>query len=67
MTSLDRYQIVLLPRREVLVADCSLGEAVAYVRGYHEASQQGRREAVIVPSRSRSLQVGQPLRLARSA
>lgn len=49
MASLDRFQVVLLPRREVLVSDLQLPEAVAYLAGYCEVMPPGRQEAVIAP------------------
>ena len=47
MASLDRFQVVLLPRREVMVSDLKLSEAAAYLRGYHDVMPPGRQEAVI--------------------
>jgi hypothetical protein len=42
----ERFQVVLLPQREQVVSDCTLAEAGAFVRGYHEG--HGRGQAVIV-------------------
>jgi hypothetical protein len=42
-----RFRIVLLPRRQVIVDHCSLAEAVAFLRGYHEVVNSQQQEAVI--------------------
>jgi len=55
MKLLDRFQVVLMPRREVLACGLSLAEAVAYVSGYEEANGDGRCEAVIALSQRPAL------------
>ncbi len=47
MACLDRFQVVLMPRREVLASGLSLAEAVAYVGGYEEVNDDGQQQAVI--------------------
>lgn len=46
MSSAD-FEVVLLPRRELVASHCTLAEAAAFQRGYHEAAVTGRRTAVI--------------------
>lgn len=53
MASLDRFQVVLLPRREVLVSDLPLREAVAYLAGYNEVMPPSRQQVVIAPMPAR--------------
>ena len=43
----DRFQVVLMPRREVLATGLTLAEAVAYVGGYDEVNDDGEQQAVI--------------------
>jgi hypothetical protein len=47
MKLLNRFEVVLMPRREVLACGLTLAEAVAYVSGYEEANGDGACEAVI--------------------
>lgn len=47
MRLLDRFQVVLMPGREVLACGLTLAEAVAYVSGYEEANGDGACKAVI--------------------
>jgi hypothetical protein len=47
MACLDRFQVVLMPRREVLATSLTLAEAVAYVSGYDEVNSGGQQQAVI--------------------
>lgn len=47
MASLDRFQVVLLPRREVLAYGLTLAEAGAYASGYQEVNDRGPQVAVI--------------------
>jgi hypothetical protein len=47
MALLDRFQVVLMPRREVLASGLTLAEAVAYVGGYEEVNGDGQQQAVI--------------------
>jgi hypothetical protein len=47
MTFLDRFQVVLTPRQEVLASGLTLAEAAAYVSGYREANDDGQQQAVI--------------------
>jgi hypothetical protein len=56
---LARFQVVLVPSREVLASDLTLSEAVAYVEAYQEVSEPGEFEAVIA--------LGQPPASAASA
>jgi hypothetical protein len=49
MLSAD-FQVVLLPRRELVASHCTLAEAAAFQRGYHEAAVAGRQTAVIAPA-----------------
>jgi len=51
MSSVVRFQVMLLPGRELLVSNCSLAEAVAFQRGYHEAMVAGEQRAVIAVDR----------------
>jgi hypothetical protein len=47
MKVLNRFEVVLMPQREVLASGLTLAEAVAYVSGYEEANGDGACEAVI--------------------
>jgi hypothetical protein len=47
MALLDRFQVVLMPRHEVLATGLTLAEAVAYVGGYEEVNGEGQQQAVI--------------------
>jgi hypothetical protein len=40
------FRVVLLPRQEVVARHCTLGEALAYQRGYEEVAGE-RQRAVI--------------------
>lgn len=64
MPSADLYQVVLLPRGEVVVPCCTLEEALAYQRGYHEVVQEGPRKAVIAAQEA--LRRSRPGRMAPS-
>jgi hypothetical protein len=47
MSFIDRFQVVLMPQREILAAGLTLAEAVAYLGGYQEVNDPGRQQAVI--------------------
>ena len=47
MATLDRFEVVLMPRREVLATGLTLAEAVAYVGGYEEVNHDGQQQPVI--------------------
>lgn len=53
MRLLNRFEVVLMPGREVLACGLTLAEAVAYVSGYEEANGDGLKKAVIALSSDR--------------
>jgi hypothetical protein len=41
------FHVVVLPGGEPVASHCTLGEALAFLRGYHEVVSHGERKAVI--------------------
>jgi hypothetical protein len=50
----SNFQVVLLPSLEPLARHCTLREAVAFARGYHEVIDRGEVEAAVCPERTRT-------------
>jgi hypothetical protein len=59
MSYLNRFQVVLMPEREVVASGLTMSEAVAFISGYEEVSEPGGKQAVIA--------LGSPPELAASA
>ena len=67
MKSVEQYQVAIVPGQESVVSSCTLGEALAYQRGYQEVAQ-GRKAVICLatphpetdgaPRRSSTLEVG---------
>ena len=56
MKSVEQYQVAIVPGQESVVSSCTLGEALAYQRGYQEVAQ-GRKAVICLAAPHGAIEV----------